>query len=368
MQFIDLKAQQDRIRPQVEAALQRVLDHGRYIMGPDVFELEEKLADFVGSKHCICCGNGTAALLLGLMAYKVGPGDAVITTPFTFFSTAEVIALTGATPIFVDIDPDTYNIDPVKIEEAIKRLENDDSLNLRGIITVDLFGLPADYAKIIPLAEAHGLFVLQDGAQAFGAEGDGKKCPTHGHIGATSFFPAKPLGCYGDGGAVFTDNDELAEIIRSLRIHGKGSDKYNNVRIGMNARMNTMQAAVLLEKLKIYPEEIEMRQKVTDGYHKSLNSSYKMQVIPEGSLSVWAQFCLESENRDEIMARLKDADIPTMIYYIKPLHLLEAFKYLAHERGDFPIAEAVADRIFALPMYPYLSCTDRDEICSVVVG
>jgi UDP-2-acetamido-2-deoxy-ribo-hexuluronate aminotransferase len=366
MQFIDLKTQQDRIRTEIDDAIQRVLDHGRYIMGPEIAELEEKLAAFSGSKHCISCGNGTDALLLGLMAFGVGAGDAVITTPFTFFATAEMIALTGATPVFVDIDPDTYNIDPAEIEKAILRIRDEGQLNLRGIITVDLFGLPSDYAAIMPLAEKHGLFVLQDAAQAFGAEYEGRKCPSHGHIGTTSFFPAKPLGCYGDGGAVFTDDDELAETMRSLRIHGKGSDKYNNIRIGMNARMDTMQAAILLEKFKLYPEEIELRQQVADGYHAALAERYKLQAVPDGSRSVWAQYCLESDNREAAMARLKEAGIPSMIYYVKPLHLLDAFKQLGGAEGDFPVAESVSQKIFALPMHPYLHTEEIDRITSVL--
>jgi len=366
MQFIDLKAQQDRIRPQLDAAIKRVLDHGRYIMGPEISDLEEVLAEFSGSKHCISCGSGTGALLLGLMAFGVGAGDAVITTPFTFFATAEMIALTGATPVFVDIDPHTYNIDPAKIKEAIQTLESDDTLNLRGIITVDLFGLPADYDEIMPLAEKHGLFVLQDSAQAFGAEYKEKKCPAIGHIGTTSFFPAKPLGCYGDGGAVFTDDDALAETVRSLRIHGKGFDKYNNVRIGMNARMDTMQAAILLEKFKLYPEEIELRQRVAEGYQAALSDRYKLQVVPDGCRSVWAQYCLESDGRAEVMARLKKNDIPSMIYYITPLHLLDAFKHLGNDKGDFPVAESASEKIFALPMYPYLSEEDAERTSSIL--
>nr|VFK29012.1 MAG: dTDP-4-amino-4,6-dideoxygalactose transaminase [Candidatus Kentron sp. MB]VFK29545.1 MAG: dTDP-4-amino-4,6-dideoxygalactose transaminase [Candidatus Kentron sp. MB]VFK74822.1 MAG: dTDP-4-amino-4,6-dideoxygalactose transaminase [Candidatus Kentron sp. MB] len=368
MQFIDLKAQQDRIRPQLDAALRRVLDHGRYILGPEVAQLEQRLAEFTGAKHCIACANGTDALLLGLMACQVGPGDAVITTPFTFFATAEMIALTGATPIFVDIQPDTYNIDPNKIAEAIQRFEKTDSLNLKGIITVDLFGLPADYQQIMPLAKAHDLFVLQDAAQAFGAEADGKKSPTHGDVGTTSFFPAKPLGCYGDGGAVFTDDDALADTIRSLRVHGQGSDKYNNTRIGINSRMDTMQAAILLEKFRLYPEEIELRQRIADGYHALLAGRYKRQWVPAGFRSVWAQYCLESAHREKAMARLEEAGIPSMIYYRKPLHLLKAFNGLGHGEGDFPVAEAASRNIFALPMHPYLSEEDIHRICEVLNG
>lgn len=398
MHFIDLETQQERIRPQIDAAIKKVLDHGKYIMGPEVFELEEILATFVGSKHCISCSSGTDALLMGLMAYGVGPGDAIITTPFTFIATAEVISLLGATPVFVDIDPDTYNIDPKQLELAIQAVKANDSsiyplpstlnsslstdknsplstdahsqsLTLRGIIPVDLFGLPADYESILPIAKKNGLFVLQDSAQAFGAEYKGKKCPTHGHIGATSFFPAKPLGCYGDGGAVFTDDDRLAEIMRSIRVHGQGTDKYNNVRIGLNGRMDTFQAAILLEKLKIYPEEIELRQKVAERYLKHFTfhpSPFTLQEVPEGSLSVYAQFCIESELRDAVQSKLKEAGIPTAVYYIKPLHLLDAYSTLGYEEGEFSVAERTSHGIFALPMHPYLSQEDQEIIVGLV--
>lgn len=290
-----------------------------------------------------------------LQAYGVGPGDAVFTTPFTFFATAEMIALTGATPVFVDIDPETYNLDPAKLVEAFEAVKMEGRLNPRGIIPVDLFGLPADYDAIMPFAEEQGLFVLQDAAQAFGAEYKGKKCPSHGHIGTTSFFPAKPLGCYGDGGAVFTDNDEFADIMRSLRIHGKGTDKYNNVRIGLNGRMDTLQAAILLVKMKIYPEEVALRNQVASSYRKQLSEHFKLQKIPGDTKSVYAQFCLESDRRAELQETLKAVGVPTLIYYVKPLHLLDAFKWLAHQDGDFPVAEAVSKRIFALPMYPYMT-------------
>jgi len=383
MQFIDLKTQQDRIRPQIDAAIKRVLDHGKYIMGPEVYELEEKLADFVGSKHCISCSSGTDALLMGLMAYGVGPGDAVFTTPFTFFATAEVISLLGATPVFLDIDPDTYNIDPDQLELAIQAVKandpsihplpspftlNSSPLTIRGIIPVDLFGLPVDYDAIIPISEKYDLFILQDAAQAFGAEHKGKKCPSLGHIGTTSFFPAKPLGCYGDGGAVFTNDEGLATILRSIRIHGKGTDKYNNVRIGLNGRMDTIQAAILLEKLKIYPEEIELRQKVAETYqrHLTLNTSnIKLQKVPSGTLSVYAQFCIESPKRAEIQLMLREDGIPTAVYYERPLHLLPAMGHLGYREGDFPVAEKVSNRIFALPMHPYLDFKVIDSMSRI---
>jgi UDP-2-acetamido-2-deoxy-ribo-hexuluronate aminotransferase len=390
MQFIDLKVQQDRIRPQIDAAIKRVLDHGAYIMGPEVAELERMLAEYVGVRHAIGCASGTDALLLPLMAYGVGPGDAVFTTPFTFFATCEMIALTGATPVFVDIDPVTFNIDPVKLEEAIERLatsnaqsaQNDDprspindqrKLTPKGIIPVDLFGLPADYAPIMEIAEKYGLFVLEDAAQAFGAEYHGRRAPGLAHVGATSFFPAKPLGCYGDGGAVFTDDDALAEKMRSLLVHGKGADKYNNVRIGLNARLDTLQAAILIEKLKIYSEEIALRQQVSEHYTAELNSGNIGVVapqVPEGLRSVWAQYtirCKEQIERNALQARLKEEGIPSMVYYVKPMHLLDAMSYLGHKEGDFPHAELAAQSVLSLPFYPYLT-QDAVEIVAQAVN
>jgi UDP-2-acetamido-2-deoxy-ribo-hexuluronate aminotransferase len=367
--FIDLKAQQDRIRPQIEAAIRRVLDHGEYIMGAEILELEEKLATFVGSKHCLTCSSGTDALLMGLMAYDVKPGDAIFTTPFTFTATAEVISLLGATPVFVDIERDTYNVDPARIEATINRIISEGKLNPRGIIPVDLFGLPADYDAIMPIAEKYGLFVLQDAAQSFGAQYRGKKCPSLGHIGVTSFFPAKPLGCYGDGGAVFTDDAELAEIMQSIRVHGKGEDKYNNIRVGLNARMDTLQAAILLEKFKIFPEEIELRQEVARKYRDHVATivpSLKFQRIPQDLISVYAQFCVESVYRNDIQAALKQAGIPTAIYYPKPLHLLTAFSYLGYDEGDMLVTEEVAKNIFALPMHPYLTEQDIVKIIKTI--
>lgn len=363
--FIDLHKQQLRIRPQIEAAIRRILDHDKYIMGPEVFDLEFKLAEFVKSKHCISCSSGTDALLLALLAYGIGPGDAVL-TPFTFFATAEVISLLGARPVFVDIHEDTYNIDPAKIEDVIQHIKEKENLNLRGIIPVDIFGLPADYDSILLTAQKNNLFVLQDAAQAFGSVYKKKTCPTLGNIGATSFFPAKPLGCYGDGGAVFTEDDELADIIRSLREHGKDIGKYDNVRIGLNGRMDTIQAAVLLEKLKIYPEEIQLRQKVAQQYtnqimHESIN--LKIQKVSSEVLSVYAQFCVEAPDRNRIVERLRENDIPSAVYYPKPLHLLPVFKHLGYHQGDLPVAEKVSQHILALPMHPYL---ESDQIASII--
>jgi UDP-2-acetamido-2-deoxy-ribo-hexuluronate aminotransferase len=368
MQFIDLKAQQERIRPQIDQAIKRVLDHGKYIMGPEVAQLEKMLAEFVGVKHAIACSSGTDALLLPLMAYGIGPGDAVITTPFTFFASCEMIALTGATPVFVDIDRETFNIDPSKIETAIASIKAEGRLNLKGIMPVDLFGLPADYDPIMKIAEEHGLFVLEDAAQAFGATYKGRRAPGLGHVGATSFFPAKPLGCYGDGGAIFTDDNKMAETIRSLLVHGKGGDKYNNVRIGLNARMDTLQAAILIEKLKIFPAEIELRQEVAKRYEEAIDSDEEnyfgvtAPLVNSDCTSVWAQYTVSCKRRDELQAKLRQDGIPTMVYYQKPMHLLDALEYLGHQEGDFPEAESACHRVLSLPFHPYLKTDDQQSV------
>ena len=269
--FIDLKSQFKRLEKDINQQIQNVLEHGQYIMGPEIAELEKQLAEFCGAKHAITCSSGTDALSLGLMAYEVGPGDAVFTTPFTFFATAEVIALVGATPVFVDIDPRTFNIDPVKLDEAVNKVKAEGKLKARGVMPVNLFGLCPDFDAINSIAKSNDLFVLEDTAQGFGGTYHGKTSGSLGDISATSFFPAKPLGCYGDGGAVFTSNDELSEKIKSIRVHGKGTDKYENVRIGLNARMDTMQAGIMLPKLKVFAEEIERRQLVAQGYSELLS-------------------------------------------------------------------------------------------------
>ena len=382
MQFIDLAAQQERIRERIEANIAAVLDHGKYIMGPEIQSLEEKLAQYVGVKRAISCASGTDALLLALMAYEIGPGDAIFTTPFTFIATGEVISLLGATPVFVDIDPQTFNMDPSKLEPAIQAIldneasdpaipRSDIALVPKGIIAVDLFGLPADYDNLNAIAGQHGLFVLEDAAQSFGAEYKGKKACNLTEIGCTSFFPAKPLGCYGDGGMCFTDNENLYETIQSLRVHGKGTHKYDNVRIGMNGRMDTLQAAVLLAKFDIFPEEIELRQQVARQYTRLLNQQAVVQapMVPEAMKSAWAQYSVlakDETHRTQLQSTLKEAGIPTAIYYPKPLHLQAAFKSLGYKEGDFPISEDFSSRIFSLPMHPYLSNSDQEIIAKIL--
>ncbi|MFY4730943.1 DegT/DnrJ/EryC1/StrS family aminotransferase [Nitrospira sp. BLG_2] len=376
MEFIDLKKQYGRIKPRIQQRINAVLDHGKFIMGPEVAELEKQLALFVGSKHCVSCANGTDALLLSLLAHEVGPGDAVFTTPFTFIATAEVICLLGATPVFVDVDSDTYNIDPTKLEEAIVDARKGmvrgatvaKPLNPRGIIPVDLFGLPADYDRINGIAKQHGLFVLEDAAQSLGGSYKGKRVGNLADITATSFFPAKPLGGYGDGGAVFTNNDVMADRLRSLREHGKGSHKYDNVRIGINGRLDTLQAAILLPKLEVFESEIKARQDVAERYSSAFKALMLMKVphVPDGLLSAWAQYSLVVEKRDRYLSKLKELGIPTAVYYPRPLHLQTAFAHLGYQAGDCPIAEHLSDRIFSLPMHPYLEIEDQDRIIEAV--
>ena len=366
--FIDLKYQYNLIRDEIHAGIDRVLESGHYILGAEIAELEGKLAEYAGVKHALACSSGTDALLMALMALEIGPGDAVFTTPFTFFATVETIALVGATPVFADIDPGTYNIDPAKLEEAILKVEREGKLKPKAIIPVDLFGLTADYKAIKPLADAHGLAIIEDACQAFGAKAPcGKTAPALGTIGCTSFFPAKPLGCYGDGGAVFTDDDALYDKMYSILVHGRSSeDRYNNVRLGLNARCDTIQAAVLLAKLKLFPGEVELRQTVADRYRAGLKGLVSVQTIPEGCVSVYAQFCPRSPKFAEIQAALKAADVPTARYYPIPMHLLGATEYLGYKKGDMPVAEACAADIFALPMHPYLKAEDIDRICGVI--
>ena len=387
MQFIDLAVQQDRIRKKIEQNIQNVLSHGKYVMGPEIKMLEERLADFAGVEHAIGCSSGTDALLLSLMARGIGSGDAIFTTPFTFFATAEVIRFLGATPVFVDIDSETFNIDPDKLEKAIQALRDNDSkalplprengvpleLKARGVIAVDLFGLPADYSRINEIARKYGLFVVEDAAQAFGADYFGRKAGNLADIGCTSFFPAKPLGCYGDGGMCFTNDDDQAKTIRSLLVHGQGSDKYDNARIGINGRLDTLQAAILMAKFEIFEEEIDLRNSVAGQYNRLLEGSpsVKTPAVFQGLRSVWAQYSIlakDGNERERLQNELKAKNVPTAIYYPKPLHLQTAFEPLGYQNGDFPVSEDFSSRIFSLPMHPYLGREDVESICSTIVG
>jgi len=366
MQFIDLAAQQERIRPLIEAGFKKILDHGQYILGPEIKEIEENLAAFTGRAHAISVASGTDALLMPLLAEKVGPGDAVFAPTFTFIATAGAIALTGATPVFVDIDAETFNVDPGKLEAAIQKTIGEKKLLPKAIIPVDLFGQPADYTAIQAIADKYKLSVLEDAAQSFGAVQNGKKAGALARVAATSFFPAKPLGCYGDGGMIFTDDKEIHEQLLSIRVHGQGLDKYTNVRIGINGRMDSLQAAVLLAKMTIFPEEIERRQEVAARYDKLLAGAVKTPLIRQGNTSAWAQYSVLHPRRDEVIKKLRDNNIPTAVYYPIPLHLQEAFANLGYRQGDFPVAEKIAGEIFSLPMHPYLDHQDQDKICTMI--
>jgi UDP-2-acetamido-2-deoxy-ribo-hexuluronate aminotransferase len=365
MDFIDLKTQQKAILPAINERIQRVLSHGQYIMGPEVPELEERLAAYVGVKHVVSCSSGTDALLMPLMAYEVGPGDAIFTAPFTFIATAEVIQLLGATPVFVDIDPKTFNIDPAALEQAIAGFNQNPKtagLKPKGIIPVDLFGQPANYDAINALARENNLFVLEDAAQSFGATYKGRKAGFLADVAATSFFPAKPLGGYGDGGAIFTDDDGLAEVLRSIRNHGQGKDRYENIRIGLNGRLDTLQAAILLVKLDIFDLEVKARQEVAKRYSAGLENLVEIPYVDPQCTSIWAQYSVLSDQRQVLQEKLKTAGIPIAVYYPLPLHLQGAFRHLGYQLGDFPVSEKIARQIFSLPMHPYLSAADQKRI------
>lgn len=374
MEFIDLKKQYGLLASSVNARIQAVLEHGKYIMGPEVGQLEKQLAAFTGTSHCVSCSSGTDALLMVLMAKGVGPGDAVFTSPFTFIATAEVISLLGATPVYVDIDPRTYNIDPQKLEAAIADLNagkkpspgSPDGLKAKAIIPVDMFGLPADYDAIEAIARKHGLFVLEDAAQSLGGSYKGRMVGSLGDAAATSFFPAKPLGCYGDGGAIFSNDAALAGVMESIRVHGKGSDKYDNVRVGLNGRLDTLQAAILLSKLEVFADEIAKRQEVARRYSEALADVVVTPHVPEGLVSAWAQYSLRSPKRDAIMNALKAAGIPSVVYYPKPLHQQTAYAALKYAEGSLPVSERTSREIFSLPMHPYLEAADQDKVVAAV--
>ena len=363
MEFLDLKTQQKRIRKPLEKRINKILDHGAYIMGPEVFELEEKLANYCGVKHAISCSSGTDALLIPLMAWGIGPGDAVFTTPFTYVATAEVISILGATPVFVDVYESTFNIDCEKLEIEIKRVKEDGKLKPKAIIPVDLFGLPARYRLITKIAEKYNLKVIEDAAQSFGGAIRNEKVGTFGDVAATSFYPAKPLGCYGDGGAIFTNDDNLAEECKAIRIHGTKNDKYNSEMIGLNGRLDSIQAAVLLEKLTIFDEEKEMRKKVDTKYRDFFNNA---QYHPKNYSSANALFSIilgSKSYRDGLIRKLSKNNIPTVIYYKFPIHLMKGFKYLGYNSGDLPVSESLSKKIVSLPMHPYIK---EEEIESLV--
>ncbi len=379
MQFIDLQAQRQRIAPQIDAAIQRVLTTCGFVMGPEVTGFEKALAAFAGAKHALACANGTDALQLPLMAWGVGPGDAVFVPSFTFVASAEVAPLVGASPVFVDIDPVTYNMDPASLEAAIAAVKADGKLTPKVIIAVDLFGQPADYPVISAIAKKHGLKLIADQAQGFGCTLHGRQPLEWADIATASFFPAKPLGCYGDGGAVLTNDSALADLIDSIRIHGKASQadmdarsydndpRYLNMRVGMNSRLDAMQAAILSEKLKIYPDELEKRDAVAKRYAEGL-APYVRSVpkVIEGGFSNWAQYTIEHDHRDALAKHLKEQGVPTAIYYPVPIHMQDVYSVYPKAPGGLPVTEAARARVLSLPMHPYLDVETQDRIIAAV--
>jgi dTDP-4-amino-4,6-dideoxygalactose transaminase len=353
--FVGLDAQRRRLGSRLDAAIARVFSHGCYIMGPEVAELEAQLAAFCGARHAITCASGTDALTLALMAEGIGPGDAVLVPAFTFVATAEPVAWLGAIPVFVDVLEDTFNLDPTSLEQGV-RAAGVAGLHPRAALAVDLFGQPAAYDAISAVCARHGLWLLADAAQSFGASQRGRAVGTLAPVTATSFFPAKPLGCYGDGGCIFTDDDDLAEAMRSLRAHGQGQNKYDNVRIGMNGRLDTLQAAILLEKLRIFPEEIGARQRVAERYQEDLDDVARVPRTAADATSVWAQYTLRIENgsRDAVAGALHSRGVPTAIYYPKPLHQQSAYCRFPIAGAALPVAERLSREVLSLPIHPYL--------------
>jgi dTDP-4-amino-4,6-dideoxygalactose transaminase len=366
--FIDLNAQRLRMGSALDNAILNVVNHGGYIMGPEIAQLEKELASFANAKHCLACSNGTDALVLILMAKNIGPGDAVLVPSFTFAASAEAVALRGATPIFIDVEAQSFNLCTKSLEKGYavaQRL----GLTPRGVISVDLFGQPADYDVIESFCTAHDLWLMSDAAQSFGATYKGRAVGSIGMATTTSFFPAKPLGCYGDGGACFTDDTDLYNIMTSLRVHGKGIHKYDNARIGLNARLDTVQAAILLEKLKIFPDEIIARQKVADRYDAGLKDHVLTPSIRANCQSTWAQYTLRIEDgsRDKVAERLKEMDVPTTIYYPKPLHQQTAYRDFPRAEEALPVSELLAKHVLSLPMHPYLDNETQDYIIDCVI-
>lgn len=376
MQFRDLKKQYEILKTEIDNKVQMVCASAHYISGPEVTELEKDLANYVGVKHCITCANGTDALTLALKAWGLGKGDAVFVPDFTFFSSGECPASEGCTCIFVDVDKSTYNIDPIKLEEAIKHVISEGKYNAKAVVAVDLFGQPADYNAIKPICDKYNLLLLEDGAQGFGGEIRGRKACSFGDIATTSFFPAKPLGCYGDGGAIFTNNDEWAALIRSYAVHGKaGDDKYNNIRLGLNSRLDTIQAAILQVKFKAFKDyEVTDVNKVAAMYNKAfenkkLDTKIVLPRVKEGFVSSWAQYTIQlpqSIEREKIQMALKEKDIPTMVYYMKPMHMQGAFKETDSAIAECPVTEEICNRVLSLPMHPYMTEENVNEVVNAL--
>jgi len=366
IQFIDLQAQREYLGVRIDEAIARVLEHGHFIMGPEVKVFETQLSRFAKMERTASCSSGTDAISLPLMAWKIGPGDAVFVPSFTFAATAEVVALTGATPVLVDIRPDTFNIDTAHLQLAIAEIESAGELTPRAIIAVDLFGQIADYPALKMLAHAHGLKLIADAAQGLGSSLNGMQAGRWADVVTTSFFPAKPLGCYGDGGAALTNDHKLADIMESLRVHGKGADKYDNICIGLNARLDTLQAAILIEKLNIFSEEIEKRNLVASRYAQELGDVVTVPFIMDGAISTWAQYTLTVKNRDAVQATLKELGVPTAVYYAKPLHQQTAYKDCPQGGNGLLVSERLADEVLSLPMHPYMDEKTQDFIIASV--
>ena len=366
MQFRDLKKQYQVLKKDIDQAMVKVATDCNFISGAQVAGLEKELAEYVGAKHCVTCANGTDALSIAMMTWGIGPGDAVFVPDFTFFSSGEIVSHCGATPVFVDVDEDTYNISPESLETAVEKVLRDGKLKPHAVVAVDLFGLPAAFGQIRSAAEKYGLLILEDGAQGFGGAIDGRKACSFGDIATTSFFPAKPLGCYGDGGALFTDNDELADIMRSIHVHGKGAMKYDNIRIGLNSRLDTIQAAVLSVKLRAFREyELNDVNRAAERYTELLSDKVKTPAIPGGYYSSWAQYTIQlpdRKTRDRIQAGMKEAGIPTMVYYPKPMHKQLAFGLEDDYGFDCSVTERLCDMVLSLPMHPYLTEEDIKEV------
>lgn len=368
MQFIDLHEQYRLIEDGFKERLDSILDSKRFIGGQVVSELEARLAEYVGVKHVIACASGTDALVIPMMSYGLKETDAVFVPSFTFFASGESVSLAGGTPVFVDVDKDTFNIDTVSLEEKIEEVKKEGRLNPRGIVAVDLFGQPAEHGKIREIAETNNMFVLEDAAQGFGGNIDGKKAASFGDVAGTSFFPAKPLGCYGDGGAIFTDDDELAAIMRSVHVHGQGTDKYDNVRIGLNSRLDAIQAAVLLEKLTLFDGELEARNEVADYYTEKLSGIVKTPVVKKGYFSSWAQYTIQvkdAEERKMIIKALEEKGVPAMIYYPIPMHQSTAYSE-TNAPCRLPVSESLSQTVMSIPMHPYLKRQEQDLICDII--
>lgn len=373
MQFRDLKQQYQVLKKDIDEAMIEVATNCNFINGQQVKDLEKELAEYVGVKHCVTCGNGTDALTMAMMAWGIGEGDAVFVPDFTFFSSGEIVSHAGATPVFVDVDSDTFNISGEALEKAIVKTIEEGKLAPKSVVAVDLFGLPANFEGVKKIADKYEILVLEDGAQGFGGNIGGRRACSFGDISTTSFFPAKPLGCYGDGGAVFTDDDETAKLLESIRVHGKGEMKYDNIRIGLNSRLDTIQAAILSIKLKAFDEyeldDVNKAAKLYDEKLQALSGKVKLPVVPEGFYSSWAQYTIQlgdKKTRDRLQAELKNAGIPSMVYYPKPMHRQEAFSAFEYDDADFPNTIRLCDTVLSLPMHPYLTDVDIEQVVSVI--